>query len=308
MTSCGPARRQRAAVEEVRQEHRRGQVARAGGADRQPGVRVRQAPSADTTTMSSGSSGVSSRTTLVTSTTDGPPVRTGSAASSSPPATVDRAREEVELEVVGRDHVGGRHHPVAHELGDPGPDEHAPAHVPHHRVAAVHRLGVVPLTGDRVEDDRPDVLRALVAREHGLAPVERPAVLDARRSPRRCLGRQQRTAPVAVPGVVGEVHGHHRPHLLAQPLKGKNGGAVAGMAVGDQGLDRQDAHGHRFTRGCRETVTPHGELAMGSGRTPASLGKPAPSGHLERALRQAHPVAVDELVARRTRGRRPRRG
>ena len=53
-------------------------------------------------------------------------------------------------------------------------------------------------------------------------------------------GGQQRPAPLAVPGVVGEVHGQHRPHLDPHPHQRERRRAVADVPVGDRGLDRQD--------------------------------------------------------------------
>ncbi len=90
------------------------------------------------------------------------------------------AGEEVELEVVGREDVGLRHHGVAHELRDPGPHEHPATDVAHHRVAAVDRVRVELLhPRDRVEDDPADGRVALVAREHRVGLAEHAAVVDA---------------------------------------------------------------------------------------------------------------------------------
>ena len=88
-----------------------------------------------------------------------------------------------------------------------------------------------------------DVLAALVAGQHRLDLGKCAALLHALDHRADVVGRQQRAAPLAVPGVVGEVHRVHRPHLDAEPLQREHRGAVADMAVGDRGLDREDAHG-----------------------------------------------------------------
>ncbi len=153
------------------------------------------------------------------------------------------AGQEVELEVVRGDDVGPRDDGVAHELGDPGPHEHPAPDVAHHRVAAVDRVRVELLDPlDRVEDDRADGRVALVARQHGVGLAEHPAVLDARDHLGHVAGGQQRAAPLAVPGVVGEVHREHRPDLVAEPLEREDGSGVADVAVRDRGLDGQDLH------------------------------------------------------------------
>ncbi len=238
------------------------------------GVRVRQAPSSETATRSRASSGVSSRIALVTSTTDGPTERSRSAASSSSGIVVDAGPgEEVELEVVRGDDVRGGHHPVAHQLRDPRPHEHAAADVTHHRVAAVDRVRRGRLDpGHGVEHHGADVLGALVAREHRLAVREGAALLDPG-DHLGDLGRgQDRPAPRAVPGVVGEVHGHHRPDLAAQPLEREDGGAVAGVPVGDVRLDRQDAHAGDLRRPAATASRAPSSSRRPPGR-PASRGR-----------------------------------
>ena len=205
------------------------------------GVVTAQAPSSDTATTSSRSSGE----VPVQHAGDQDVARAAVAHGvDGVEDLVERARlaagEEVELEVVGRDDVGLRHDGVAHELRDPGPHEHAAPDVAHHRVAAVDRVRVLRLHPlHRVEDDRADGGVALVAGQHGVGLAEHAAVPDAGDHVGDVGRREQRAAPLAVPGVVGEVHGEHRPDLVAEPLEREDGGGVADVAVGDGGLDRR---------------------------------------------------------------------
>ena len=144
-----------------------------------------QAPASETATTSSESGGTSACSTEVTSTSRGPRSRTAStAASTSSSVVVVRAGEEVELEVVGREDVGLRDHGVAHELGDPGPHEHAAADVAHHRVAAVDRGRVGRLH------------RARPRRGSPRPPPGRPGSRTAPRRTRRARrGRRSRRSP-----------------------------------------------------------------------------------------------------------------
>jgi hypothetical protein len=59
----------------------------------------------------------------------------------------------------------------------------------------------------------------------------------------KVVGRQQGAAPLAVPRVVGEVHRVDRPGLDAQALEREHRRAVADVAEGDRGLDREQLHG-----------------------------------------------------------------
>ena len=182
-----------------------------------------------------------------------------------------RPGEEVELEVVGRDDVGGRHDGVAQELRDARLHEHPAADVAHHRVAAVEGVGVELLDPrDRVEDDATDGRVALVARQHGVRGAEGPAVVDARDHLGHVGRVEQGAAPRPVPGVVGEVDRQHRPHLVTEPLQREDGRGVADVAVGHRGLDRQDAHG----------------LMVSPGRTPRGGG----GGWSERRVRTGRGV------------------
>ena len=103
-----------------------------------------------------------------------------------------------------------------------------------------------PVMGDvghRVEDHRPHCRVTLVAGQHRVALAQHAAVPDAGDHLAHVRRVEQRTAPRAVPGVVGEVHGQHRPDLVAQPLQGEDRRRVADVSVGHRGLDRQDLHG-----------------------------------------------------------------
>ena len=76
------------------------------------------------------------------------------------------------------------------------------------------------------------------------------------------------SAPIAVAGVVGEVHRVNRPYLVARALEREDCSRVADVAVGDMGLDRKNIHGthlalfhgpHKRNRGFNFSRVPAGE-------------------------------------------------
>ena len=95
---------------------------------------------------------------------------------------------------------------------------------------------------DRVDDHLADPRTAEVAGEHGVTRRQHATLLDPGHHRAYVVRRQQRPAPGAVPGVVGEHDREHRPHLVPQPLQRERGGGVADVAVRDERLDRQEAH------------------------------------------------------------------
>ncbi len=152
-------------------------------------------------------------------------------------------RQQVELELVRRHDVGGRHRTVAHQLRDARPHEHAAPDVADHRIAAVARARVRGLhLCHGIEDRGAGLGRAHVAGQHAIEARQR----IARRDPLHHLGDQRGVehapGPGAVAGVVGELHGVDRPHLHADALQRKGGCRIADMAVDDVGLDREDVH------------------------------------------------------------------
>ena len=77
---------------------------------------------------------------------------------------------------------------------------------------------------------------------HAVAFAQHAAFVDPLDHRADRLAAEGAAAPGAVAGMVGELHGVHRPHLDADALQREHGGGVADMAVGDMGLDRQDVH------------------------------------------------------------------
>ena len=95
---------------------------------------------------------------------------------------------------------------------------------------------------DRIEDRGAGVGRAHVAREHAVALSEHAARRDAAHQFGDQRGLEHAAGPLAIAGVIGELHGVHRPYLDADALQRKRRGGVADMAVGDVRLDREDVH------------------------------------------------------------------
>ena len=223
-------------------------------------------------------SGRSGRSTLVTSTVPGPMARarsTESRVESRSPGSVSVRKPSSNWLGVIRSACG--HDPLAQQHRDGGVHEAAGCRVAHDRVAGVDRGGVGGLgAGHGVEDDLADLLAALVAGQHGVDLGEGAALLDAGDHLAHVVRGHQRAAPRAVAGVVGEVHGVHRPHLDAEPLEREDGGGVADVAVGHRGLDGQDRR-HRpiLAPACRRPkVGTRGAQRRGAGAPQKSLPPP----------------------------------
>ena len=154
---------------------------------------------------------------------------------------------------------------VAQEFLDAGADINAGVGVADHRVAAIHRLRVGRAHPfHRVQDRRADRRR----RPYSPTAPRRSAQHVPRRDPVDQFAHQlagvNLPGPMAVAGVVGELHGVDRPDVGAQSLQREHGAGVADMAVGDPGLDRQDVHRrttwpiapHDVTRPLSRRITP----------------------------------------------------
>ena len=208
------------------------------------GVRTRKRPAASEATRSIASGGVSSVCSDVTMIAFGPSACSASmAASASRRVAAGAAGQMVELELVRRHDVGGRHRMLAHEFRNARPHEDVAPDIADHRIAAVARLRVRGLHArDRIEDRGAGLGRAHVARQHAVALAEHAALGDPLHQFGDQPGLEHAAGPGAIAGVVGELHGMDRPHLDADPLQRKRRGGVADMAVGDVRLDREDVH------------------------------------------------------------------
>ena len=152
--------------------------------------------------------------------------------------------EELEFELVGRDDIGRRHRPVAHELGNARPYEDPAPDIADHRIAGVKRGRVGPLhPPGGIENGLPCRLGAHVTGEHGIACREHPALGDPLDEFGDDRGLEHLPAPGAVAGVVRELHGMDRPDLDAETLHREGRRGIADMAVGDMGLDGENVHG-----------------------------------------------------------------
>ena len=152
--------------------------------------------------------------------------------------------QQVELELVRRDEVRRRHRLVAHELRNARPHEHAAPDIADHRIAAVFARA-----DWRPAPARPHRGSRRRSRPNPCSRRARRRIVRARRAP-RCRARasvisaglEHAAGPLAVAGVIGELHGVHRPHLDADALQRKRRRGVADMPVGDVRLDREDVH------------------------------------------------------------------
>ena len=146
--------------------------------------------------------------------------------------------------MIGRDDVGQRTQPVAHQRRDVGVDEQAAVAIAEHGIAAIEQRGVARLGArDEVRDHGGDLGRAEIARQDHLAGIDRAALLD----PEQEIGDQLRIEHPAADGrvtrPVAQQRGRHRYDVDAVHLHRKHRGAVADMAEGDLRLDGNHGHG-----------------------------------------------------------------
>ena len=208
------------------------------------GVRTRKRPAGSDATRSIASGGVSSVCSEVTRTARGPSLCTASIAASASRRVALLPRQQVELELVRRHDVGGRHRTVAHQLRDARPHEHAAPDVADHRIAAVARLAVRGLHLRGIEDRGAGLGRSL-AGQHAVAPRQR----IARRDPLHHLGDQRGVEHAPGPGAVA------------------GGWRIA--RCGSATPPRRCAAAERWLPHCR-----HGRRRRGIGSRGCSRGKP----------------------------------
>jgi hypothetical protein len=153
------------------------------------------------------------------------------------------AREEFELELIGRDHVGGRKRAIADELGHAAAHVQAAAGVADHRIAAIARGWIGALDPpDGLDHRLSDIGGGNIARDHSVALAQHTALVDALDHHADGRAAEDAPAPAAVAGMVRILNRVDRPHLDADALQREYGGGIADMAIGDVGLDGQKVH------------------------------------------------------------------
>ncbi|MCY1441214.1 hypothetical protein D9M71_575190 [compost metagenome] len=116
----------------------------------------------------------------------------------------------------------------------------------HHRVADIHRPRIGLADARHHFENRPSLRRAAeIAGQHRIAIAQLADRGDAIHQRRNLFRRQHLSGPVAILSVVGELHGVERPDIHPDASHGKLGGAVAGMAENDVGLDGEDVRSAR---------------------------------------------------------------
>ncbi len=152
--------------------------------------------------------------------------------------------KEIKLELVGCHDIGGRYGFIAHEFGDAGAHEDAPADVADDRIATVKSLRVcVTDAGHGSEDRSSRVGRPHIAREYAVALPEDAAVRNAVHAFDDEAGVEHLSAPGAIARMVRELHRVDRPDFVTETLHRKGSSGITDMAIGDMRLDRQDVHG-----------------------------------------------------------------
>jgi hypothetical protein len=151
--------------------------------------------------------------------------------------------EIFELELIGRNNIGDRYNAFLDEFRDALAHEDAATGVANHRVAAAARRRICALHPCHgINHDFTDIGRANIAGEYAVAFAQHTAFLNSLDHQPDRVGAEKRPAPGAVAGVIGELHGMHRPYLNSDALEWKHGSGVASMAIGDVGLDGDDVH------------------------------------------------------------------
>ena len=147
----------------------------------------------------------------------------------------------------------------------PGPDVEAASDVTHHRVAAVDGLGVARLAPARRRPGSPAPTSSppWYPERTASRPAQHAPFVDPGDHLGHVARRPATVRATPVAGVVGEVHGQHRPHLDPQPHQRERRRAVADVPVGDRGLDGQD-RGHGRHCGTRHADFGPNEFASDS--------------------------------------------
>ena len=208
------------------------------------GVRSRQRSAPSDTTRSRQSAGVSSVRTEVTSTTRGPQAWTASMATTQiGHAHARPAHQVIELELVGRDHVGDGKHALLDEFGNAAAHEHPLADIPDHRIAAIARGGICTFhPRHRLDHGLAGIGGAEIAGDHPIAFAQHATLLNSLHHQADRRGAEDAAAPGAIAGVIGELNRLHRPDLDADALQREHGSRVADVAIGNMGLDGENVH------------------------------------------------------------------
>src|SRR5262245_4431450 len=151
--------------------------------------------------------------------------------------------EIVQLELVGRDEIGGRNGPGPHELRNAFADKDSTTHVANDRIAAIFRRWIGALySRHRIENSGTDIGRAHITRQNAVAFAEHAALLDARHQlgDHACI--EYAALPTAITGVVGELHRVDGPDLHPDPLQRKHCGGISDVSVSNVRLDGQNIH------------------------------------------------------------------
>ncbi|MNR13763.1 hypothetical protein D3C85_1301890 [compost metagenome] len=110
----------------------------------------------------------------------------------------------------------------------------------HDRITQVQRLGIHRLDPRHTRQNRPALGRtAKITGEYGIAVAQLANRGNAFDQVRNLMGCQHVPGPLAVLGVVGELHGVERPDIHPDPLHRENRGTVAGVTEHHVGLDSE---------------------------------------------------------------------
>ncbi|MNP40173.1 hypothetical protein D3C76_1337870 [compost metagenome] len=110
----------------------------------------------------------------------------------------------------------------------------------HHRVTQVQRLGVDRFDSLQPRQYRPALGRtAEITGQHRIAITQLANGRDTFDQIGNLVRRQHVTGPLAILGVIGELHGIERPDIHPDPLHRENRGTVAGVTEHHVGLDSE---------------------------------------------------------------------
>ena len=156
------------------------------------------------------------------------------------------ACEELQLEVVRRDDVGGPQRLVREKFRHTGSHENAASDIADHGIAAIERRRIDGFDPrHRTENRVARVGCADIARQDGVTAGQGAALRDPLHAGVNQRRGKHLAAPRAVAGVVRELYRVDRPDLVAEALHRKNRGGIADMSVRDMGLDGEDVHAHQ---------------------------------------------------------------